>query len=123
MANILVLDDDENIRNLSQTILTKAGHTVRAFDNVDDAIQFVKGEAPDVILLDGILPVKDGVDFLHEFAPLQSAKKSRIVFMSDMLDLNETKVPAGVIIAAKADKPFGREMLLELVDKALKHAT
>jgi CheY-like chemotaxis protein len=59
-GTIVVADDDEVTRLLLERILTRAGFTVEAFENGQLACDAIQREAPDVVLLDWMMPVMDG---------------------------------------------------------------
>ena len=58
--NILVVEDDRNISELIQMYLVKEGFDVRIAGDGGRAIEEFQKEAPDLILLDIMLPVLDG---------------------------------------------------------------
>ena len=57
---IYVADDEENIRLLIQTFLEEEGHDVRLFSNGDSLFEAFLIEAPDLVILDVIMPGTDG---------------------------------------------------------------
>ncbi|MBX3187905.1 MAG: response regulator [Labilithrix sp.] len=59
---ILVVDDEEDIRKLVRRLLTDKGHHVLECDRGLMALRLVKEEAPDLILLDAMLPELHGFD-------------------------------------------------------------
>lgn len=58
--NILVVEDDSNIADLLRMYLEKEGYSVRIAADGGTALEAFKRETPDLILLDVMLPVKDG---------------------------------------------------------------
>ncbi|SMC57830.1 response regulator transcription factor [Papillibacter cinnamivorans] len=58
--NVLVVEDDSNIADLLRMYLEKEGYTVRIAGDGGKALEEFKREAPDLILLDIMLPVMDG---------------------------------------------------------------
>lgn len=58
--NVLVVEDDSNIADLLRMYLEKEGYTVRIAGDGGRALEEFKREAPDLILLDIMLPVMDG---------------------------------------------------------------
>jgi CheY-like chemotaxis protein len=62
-ASVLVVDDDRDIRDALQEILTGEGYTALAAANGAEALQLLKRFRPQVILLDLNMPVMDGGDF------------------------------------------------------------
>ncbi|MGA3289224.1 MAG: response regulator [Candidatus Bathyarchaeia archaeon] len=63
-AKILVVDDDENIRNTMKTILEDEGYLVDLAANGNEAIQKTKISAYNIALLDIRLPDMEGVELL-----------------------------------------------------------
>jgi len=65
---ILLVDDETHILRLLTRVLTHAGHDVCAFENGDEARQYlVEGvDELDVILLDMVIPPRDGLDVLDD---------------------------------------------------------
>ena len=59
---ILVVDDEENIRELLKFNLENLGYNVMCSDNGKDAYNIVKNEKPSLVLLDVMLPGMDGYD-------------------------------------------------------------
>lgn len=65
MANILLIEDDHLIADLYIRSLTKAGHNVKTIGNGEVALAEAKKIVYDVILLDLMLPDRDGVEILE----------------------------------------------------------
>lgn len=62
MARILIVDDDETNRKLLRVILQNKGHeTLEAEDGLQ-ALDILKGQIPDLILMDIRRPVMDGIE-------------------------------------------------------------
>ena len=56
MAKVLVIEDEANIRTLTEMLLKRLGHEVLLADNGWKGLELYRREHPDVILLDGVLP-------------------------------------------------------------------
>ena len=65
-TNILLVDDDPNIRELINLYLTKEGFDVTQADRGDLALQMFKNHAPNLVLLDIMLPGMDGWQVCRE---------------------------------------------------------
>src|SRR4028118_942549 len=60
---VLIVDDDDDLRGLLRTLLVRNGYDVIEASNGEDAINISKGEnAPRLILLDWMMPGLDGLD-------------------------------------------------------------
>jgi CheY-like chemotaxis protein len=66
-CRILVVDDDEDIREALRDLLVSDGYQVDVAENGRDALCFMRRRArPDLVLLDLMMPVMNGWEFLHE---------------------------------------------------------
>jgi DNA-binding response OmpR family regulator len=66
MARILVVDDDPDIRRLLCVLLEGEGHNVISAPDGDRALELISSEGPDLIILDVMMPKKDGYTVLKE---------------------------------------------------------
>lgn len=67
MAKILVVEDDKDLNNAYMIILKKSGHTVESALNGKIALSAVKKFQPDLILLDLLMPIMGGLEFLQNY--------------------------------------------------------
>jgi DNA-binding response OmpR family regulator len=72
MANILAVDDDEKIRDLLCTILTRKGHHVVTADHGQKGIDMFRRERPHVTILDFEMPDVDGLAVLRQIREIDS---------------------------------------------------
>lgn len=80
-ARILVVDDEQLVRDLMQQILGKSGHEVKVAGNPDAAIAACKGKAYDIIFMDIRLgKAEDGISVFRKIRELQP--DSHVVFLS-----------------------------------------
>ena len=63
MFQILVVDDDKNIRRLFQTVLEDAGYQVHTAANGEEALAVMDREYIDLVVLDVMMPKMDGYEF------------------------------------------------------------
>ena len=66
MASILIIDDEEDIRDALQMVLQRAGYDVMVAANGSEAIELQRSEPADLIITDIIMPEKDGVTTIKE---------------------------------------------------------
>ncbi len=72
MSNILVVDDDYNICDLVRMYLVKEGYTVTLAHTGTEALEKFRNNVPDVVLLDIMLPEKDGMEVCREIRKISS---------------------------------------------------
>lgn len=83
MAHILIVEDETNLNDAYNIILTKEGHQVTAAYNGSQALEVLKAKAPDLVLLDLRMPEMDGVAFLKELRPIDNYPKMKIIVFSN----------------------------------------
>jgi len=66
MAKILVIDDEQGIRNLLDTLLRRKGYDVLLAESGRKGLELFRREHPDVILLDLKMPEMDGIAVLEQ---------------------------------------------------------
>jgi DNA-binding NtrC family response regulator len=66
MANILVIDDDEAIRDLLEMILTIDKHDVTLAEDGEQGMKLYSKNTYDLIITDIIMPNKDGIDLIAD---------------------------------------------------------
>lgn len=67
MANILVVEDDKDLNNAYSIILTSQGHEVETAFDGQEALDKLSNFKPQLILLDLLMPIMGGLEFLQHF--------------------------------------------------------
>ncbi|MDB5175962.1 MAG: DNA-binding response regulator VicR [Candidatus Saccharibacteria bacterium] len=67
MANILVVEDDKDLNNAYCIILENQGYTVESAFDGQEALDKLKDFEPNLILLDLLMPIMGGLEFLQHF--------------------------------------------------------
>ncbi len=119
MGNILIVEDDPNVRKLVRVNLTKRGYTVSEAEDSHQALALFQSVPVDLVLLDLVLPGLSGVDIC---AWIRARSEVPIIILSARLE-EDLKVAA---LDAGADdyvtKPFGSEELLARVRAFLRRS-
>ena len=79
-AKVLVLDDDESFRALARAILEPAGFEVLESANVEQGLVQMRDNGVEAVILDLVMPGRDGFEALREFK--QSFPEIRVVAVS-----------------------------------------
>ena len=66
MQKIYIVEDDKNIAEIEQFALKNAGYSVEIFKNAKDFEEKIKAEYPDLVILDVMLPDRDGLSILRD---------------------------------------------------------
>jgi CheY-like chemotaxis protein len=81
MKQILIVEDEKSLAEAYQTILEKHGYGAKVAHNGEEALQVIKDNAVDLILLDMNMPKMNGLEMLRE---LESAGlQNRVVVFSN----------------------------------------
>ncbi|HEX3580760.1 MAG TPA: response regulator, partial [Thermoanaerobaculia bacterium] len=113
-ARVLVVDDDSAIRRMIIAALRREGYSFLEAANGKDALDLMRGEHPDVVVLDLMMPILSGWDVLRERAHDAAMRKIPVIIVSANRDPEiATAVNAG--ICAFLPKPFDIAALSALV--------
>ena len=118
MARVLVIDDEPDVVRLIVKVLSGRGHVVQVARDGASALQRVKHEPPDVILLDSDLPKIDGAEVCRRIKADAGTKDLPIVMMTssyiDIYDVGADGGPEAFVV-----RPFVREVLANVVERVL----
>lgn len=79
---ILLIDDEPDILELLSYNLTKEGYLVETAKNGIEGIEKAKELIPDMILLDVMMPEKDGIETCQDLRNIKDLEKTLIIFLS-----------------------------------------
>lgn len=82
MVSILIIDDEEDIRELLKYNLKKEGYVVQTAENGEVGISLMKEMHPDLILLDVMMPGMDGIEVCEYIRQLPGYEKTLICFLT-----------------------------------------
>ena len=115
IAHILVIDDDDRIRDLLKKFLSKENFLVSVASNAIDAENLIKSLNFDLIVVDKMMPEKNGVDFIKTIR--QNDDNTPVIMLTAMSDI-DSKIE-GLSIGADdyISKPFdAKELLLRIIN-------
>ena len=93
MAKVPVIEDEANIRTLTEMLLKRLGHEVLLADNGWKGLELYRREHPDVIVLDLIMPGMDGIEVLRQIRSVDLHQRV-IVVTADSRPKREWEVRA-----------------------------
>lgn len=70
MFNVLICEDDKNIRKLTEIRLKQQGYNVFSASNGVEGMQIFENNRIDIIVVDAMMPIKDGFEFIREIRKL-----------------------------------------------------
>jgi CheY-like chemotaxis protein len=123
MAKVLVVDDDPDFVNYASKVLKQAGHDVVSAANGAKALQAMRQEVPDVVLLDIMMSyILDGLDVSREMAEDPSLKDVPVIMVTSLTGVKGSGVfPSDEYVPADEwlSKPVDPDTLLDRVSQVV----
>jgi two-component system, OmpR family, alkaline phosphatase synthesis response regulator PhoP len=116
---ILIADDEPNIVLSLEFLMKREGYEVRVAENGDDALAQVADFMPDLVLLDVMLPRRNGFDVCQQIRGDPRSQNVRVVMLT--AKGRDTEVQKGLALGADAyiTKPFSTKELVARVKELL----
>ena len=111
MKTCLVVEDSKVIRVITSKALQEMDFNTIEAENGEVALSLCKGKLPDFILLDWLMPIKDGLSFLEDFKKLPGSDKVPVIFCSSKNDPEDIKKALSSGAREYIMKPFDSEIL------------
>ena len=115
--DLLIVDDEGNLRRMLRALLEDEGYSVREAVSAEEGLEEVAREAPEVILLDLMLPGMSGVEALPRFTEL--APGTPVVMMSGKATLGDAVEATRLGAFHFIEKPLTPEAVLLTVQGAV----
>lgn len=115
--HILIVDDDREIRRLLGDYLARNGYRVTGAANGDEMWQHLRASAPELIVLDLMLPGTDGLDLCRE---LRAERDTPIIMLTARDEETERVVGLEVGADDYLAKPFNPRELLARIKSVLR---
>ncbi len=120
MKNILLIEDNIDIRDNIEEILTLVGYTVQIVASREISTDFLAQQAPDLVLCDILMPEVDGYGVLDEFNKWPEGKKIPFIFMTALSENKDRDIALTLGVSHYLIKPFDERELLDCIRIHLK---
>ena len=117
---ILIIDDEEDIQKLLRMRLEQENFNIVSANDGDVGVKAAEQEAPDLILLDIMMPKMDGYTCLKEIRKLPKTKEIPILMLSGKEEEKVRDLFAFQKISGYIEKPFELDDLVAKVKEMLK---
>lgn len=114
MKHILVVEDDENIREVLEYILNDSGYEVKSTSTAREFFHKIEASNPDLIILDINLPDGDGRELCKAIKSNVRTQDIPVIMMSASLNISEILKESGA--NDFIPKPFNIDSFLSHVD-------
>jgi CheY-like chemotaxis protein len=119
---VLIVEDDADQLALADLRVSMAGYKVRVANSVNGFLQAIVDEgAPDLLLLDVMLPDGDGFDVLARMRRHPALGSLPIILLTARSDAGD--IGRGLVLGADGyvTKPYTKNLLVDVIRRALKH--
>jgi DNA-binding response OmpR family regulator len=123
MEKILVVDDDQDIRELVIFTLQLAGYEIYSAMNGEEALRICKEQTPDLVLLDVRLPGISGYELCQQIKSDPALERTTVVFLTAKGQVDEIRRGLEAGAADYFLKPFKPEELTARVKEVLLYNT
>lgn len=121
MAQILVIEDEENIQKLIKANLVASGYQVLLATGGEEGLRLAEEKKPELILLDLMMPGISGWDVLSKLKDMSGREEApAIIVITAAVRPGDAEKARALGAAGYLTKPFTAEELLRKVQKALK---
>ncbi|MBB4658938.1 response regulator [Parvularcula dongshanensis] len=118
MADCLIVDDSEAMRDVAGRLLTGLGHSVRQAAGPDATLDACEEGMPEVLLLDWDLPAMGALDVLRAAADFPVDKRPVIILCATENDARQFALARAAGAPYHVLKPFDRESLRDVMRRA-----
>jgi CRP/FNR family transcriptional regulator, cyclic AMP receptor protein len=120
MKKILLIEDNDDIRNNTAEILELSNYKVVVAENGKVGVAKALEQNPDLIICDIMMPVLDGYGVLHAVHKNESIKNTPFIFLTAKAERNDYRRAMELGADDYITKPFSGTELLNAVDSRLK---
>lgn len=120
MANILLVEDNESLRLAYTSFLEQEHHQVTATSSADAALAYLADHTPDIILLDMLLPKKNGLSLLQEYDVKKDHPDVKVIAFSNYTEsqIQEEAIRLGVRLYLTKSSTTPKE-LVRIINQVL----
>ncbi len=111
MKIVLLADDSPVIRKVAGRILSDFGFVVVEAEDGFDALEKVRFNMPDLIIVDWDMPAMTGIEFLEEFSKVEGSQDTKILYCTSEIMVPEMTKAKRTGCHGFLMKPFNREIL------------
>jgi CheY-like chemotaxis protein len=118
MADIVMVEDDDDIRDITAQMLRRAGHSVVETADGAAGLQAIMARMPDLVVSDIDMPVMSGLELCQALRSAPQTADLPVMLISGSLLPGDPR-PFGAQASAVLVKPFSRDELIGCVKRLL----
>lgn len=116
---VLVIDDEPDVLLLCRVNLEIAGHEVLEAPNGEEGIDVARTHAPDVIVLDLMLPKKDGLSVLEDLGSDERTRRTPVILLTAKTQVEDRLAGWRAGCTEYVTKPFSPVTLADTVGRVV----
>lgn len=125
---VLIVDDDPDVRLFSATVVEESGYTPFEAANGEEALQMMRAEKPDLVILDVLMPRQSGVRLYRQLKTDAELRDVRVIVLSGIAKTSFLKSQQALAEFGQGavpepdfylEKPVDAETLAETILKAI----
>jgi len=120
MPKILVVDDEPDVVRLIEFRLQKEGFEVLSCGDGRIALQMIEDEKPDLVILDIMMPLMDGMEVLRQIRSRRATSRIPVVMLTAKTASVTVDEARQLWVSDYIMKPFDPDKLVEKTKKALR---
>ncbi len=120
-GHVLVIEDEPNIVEAISFILSREGYRVDSHCNGEDAADAVRARAPDVLILDAMLPGRSGYDILRELRDDPATASLPVLMLTARGQTRDREMAERAGASRFMTKPFANSEVLDAVRALTRH--
>jgi twitching motility two-component system response regulator PilG len=117
--NILIVEDEESLLKLESILLTAKGYRVTGASDGSEALEALRKEKPDLVLLDVMLPRLDGFEVCKKIKSNPETCEVPVVMLTSLKSREDCAKALGAGADAYLTKPFNSLQLVETIQSML----
>lgn len=121
-GTVFIAEDDHLISNMLRLYLEKEGYNIRVFPNGAELLAIVNLEKPDLIILDVMMPLMDGIKTLEIIKSQDDIKNIPVIMLTSLDDGRVIERHGKLGASGYIQKPFDPEFLAKVIRKHMKES-
>ena len=119
MNKLLLIEDDNNIREGITLLLISKGYSVCSASNGKNALEKIEGNFPSLVISDIMMPEMDGIQFYKEFKQFPESTFVPFIFLTAKTDHEDIRMAMNMGADDYITKPFSAVELLDAIENKL----
>ncbi|MFT4961095.1 MAG: two-component system OmpR family response regulator [Paracoccaceae bacterium] len=121
--HVLLIEDEPNIAEAIRFLLSRDGWEVETHADGTDAVEVIRAASPDLVILDVMLPGKNGMDILRDLRDIDALRDLPVLMLTARGQLRDRDMAEKAGVSRFMTKPFSNTEVLSAVRDLLAQAS